>query len=246
MLSGFDISSGAALSGWRFLITGASRGLGRGLASGLLANGATVMALARSRADLASLANEHSEARQRLLLQEGSMLEPAVLEQAMEQLALRADGCDVLIANAGVYGPREPFHASSAEAWEEALLANVLGLSRTCRACIPALAASGRGQILVIGSAIGHQQALDSSSYAASKAMGWSLVKCLSLELEHMGIAVNELIPGPVATAMNSAAATLPFCRQPDDLTFIQLISWLCGGSGRPPSGQSFSLRNSP
>lgn len=242
------IAAAEALSGWRFLITGASRGLGRGLATSLLAQGATVLALARSEADLASLAADHPQAQAsgRLLLQSGSMLETAMLEQAVTQLQRRAGGCDVLIANAGVYGPRQPFQQATAAEWEDALLANVLGLSRSCRACIPALAASGRGQILVIGSAIGHQHASGSSAYAAAKAMGWSLVKCLSLELEPLGIAVNELIPGPVATAMNPAAANLPFCRQPGDPAFSRLIAYLCNGCGRPPSGQSFSLRPAP
>lgn len=236
------------LSGWRFLITGASRGLGRGLCTTLLAQGATVLALGRSEPDLASLAAEQHQAWAggRLLLQTGSILDLAALDQAMAQLQHRAGGCDVLLANAGVYGPRVPFHQANPADWEDALLTNVLGLSRSCRACIPALAASGRGQILMIGSAIGHQHASNSSAYAASKAMGWSLVKCLSVELEPLSIAVNELIPGPVATAMNPMAAQLPFCREPADQAFSRLITYLCSGCGRPPSGQSFSLRPTP
>lgn len=234
------------LAGWRFLITGASRGLGRGLTSSLLAEGATVLALARTASELRSLSDQHAARSSRLLIQEGSMLDSDALKQALTQLHEQAGGCDVLIANAGEYGPREAFHLADSAAWENTVFTNTFGLARSCRACIPALAASGRGQILVIGSAIGHREAIDSSAYAISKAMSWSLVKCLSLELAPLGIAVNELIPGPVNTAMNPGALQLPFCREPSDPAFVRLIAYLCGGCGRPPSGQSFALRVSP
>ena len=249
MLSSTAVDAPASLSHLRVLVTGASRGLGRGLSQSLLRRGATVLALARNAHDLEQLAQEKaSDPAQsgRLLLQVGSMLDGPVLEQGLQQLHDQAGGLDLLIANAGVYGPRAPFQSADPAAWEEALQINALGLSRCCRACIPALAASDRGQILVVGSAIGHTQGRGSSAYAASKALSWSMVKCLSLDLEPLGIAVNELIPGPVHTAMNPNAEKLPFCRQPHDAAFVELISYLCASVGRPPSGQSFSLRISP
>jgi len=237
--------STSPLQGLRVLITGASRGLGRGLTLSLLRQGATVLALARNGADLQALqaaAGQHG----RLLLQAGSMLDALVLEQACRQLQEQAEGLDLLIANAGVYGPHAPFQDADPAGWEEALLVNTLGLSRSCRACIPALAASGRGQILVVGSAIGHTVGQHCSAYAISKAMAWSLVKCLSADLAPLAIAVNELIPGPVNTAMNPGAASQPACREPDDPAFVQLLSFLWQLPGKAPSGQSFSLRTVP
>ena len=229
------------------LITGAGRGLGRALVLAFLQEGATVAALIRNKAELDSLGREVAEAwpqhRMRLLLQHGSALDRSCILKAVQSLQQATVALDLLIANAGVFGPRQPFHASDPQAWEEALLNNVLGLSRTCHACIPALQASGRGQILVLGSAIGHGHSSHASAYAASKAMAWSLVKCLSLEFQPLGIAINELIPGPLHTAMNPAADSLPFCRDPGDPAILALIRYLCTAPGRPPSGQSFSLR---
>ncbi len=238
-----------SLQGHRFLVTGASRGLGRGLVRSLLSQGASVLAMARSRADLDRLEAERSQdplANGSLLLHTGSILDLQELEQAVRRMRQLFGGLDMLIANAAVHGPRTEFRDAPAEQWEDAVVSNIFGLSRSCRACIPALADSGRGQILVIGSAIGHGQGLSCSAYALSKAMAWSLVKCLSLELEPLGIAVNELIPGPVHTAMNPGSASLPFCRWPEDPGFVGLIRFLCSGAGRPPSGQSFSLRTGP
>lgn len=227
-------------------MTGASRGLGRGLVVSLLQQGASVLAMARCRSDLERLKAEHSQtphAHGSLLVHAASVLAPEELERAVSRMEQKFGGLDMLIANAGVHGPRQEFCDSPVEEWEEALLCNVLGLSRSCRACIPALRDSGRGQILVIGSAIGHGQAASCSAYALSKAMAWSLVRCLSLELEPHRIAINELIPGPVHTAMNPGSGALPFCRWPDDSAFVGLIRYLCLDVGRAPSGQSFSLR---
>ena len=242
-------ASNLPLQDYGCLVTGAGRGLGRALVLDLLALGARVVALSRQQEELDRL---HSHWRNlptkpgRLLLQLGSTVDPATTVAAIHQLHDIGVGLDLLLANAAVFGPREPFHQSSDQDWEEAVLANVLGLSRCCRAAIPALSLSSRGQILVLGSAMGHQQSSHASAYAASKAMAWSLVKCLSLELAPLGIAVNEIIPGPLATSLNTAAASLPHCRQPDDPAVLGLFRYLCQLQPPLPSGQSFSLRPGP
>lgn len=231
------------------LVTGAGRGLGRALVLDLLAQGATVVALSRQQQELDNLHTHWRDLSTRaghLLLQPGSAVEPGTTVAAIQQLHDIGAALDLLLANAAVFGPREPFHQSSDQAWEEAVLANVLGLSRCCRVAIPALSASPRGQIVVLGSAMGHQQSSHASAYAASKAMAWSMVKCLSLELAPLGIAVNEVIPGPLATSMNTAAATQPNCRQPDDPAVLGLFRYLCQLQPPLPSGQSFSLRPGP
>ena len=231
------------------LVTGAGRGLGRALALDLLAQGATVVALSRQKQELDSLYSYWSNlpgCTGLLLLQTGSTVEPAAISTAIRKLCDTGVCLDLLLANAAVFGPRELFHQSTPQEWEEAVLTNVLGLSRCCRAAIPALSASSRGQILVLGSAIGHQHSTHASAYAASKAMAWSFVKCLSLELAPLGIAVNEVIPGPLATSMNTAAETQPNCRQPDDHAVLGLFRYLCQMQPPMPSGQSFSLRPQP
>ena len=67
-------------------------------------------------------------------------------------------------------------------------MSNVLGLSRSCRAAIPALAQAKNSQILVIGSAIGHQQSSHSSAYALSKAWLGRLLNALALSLHQLAL----------------------------------------------------------
>ena len=238
----------APLAGRGCLVTGAGRGLGAALALDLLDQGATVVALSRQQPELEKLACLASEGglRHNLLLARGSTLDPQCTSSAIAQL--RGQGCELnlLVANASVFGPRELLMESSPEAWEDAVTTNVLGLSRCCRAAIPAMQQAQDAQILVIGSAIGHQQSSHASAYAVSKAMAWSLVKCLSLELAPHHIAVNEWIPGPLHTSMNPASGSLTVCRRPDDPLLLNFFRYLCQMQSPMPSGQSFSFRPQP
>ena len=236
------------LPGHGSLVTGAGRGLGAALVLDLLAQGSTVVALSHQNRELEQLRIKAraEDLAERLLLQQGSTL--SVQDTVASIARFHSTGChlNLLVANASVFGPRQCFQDASVHEWEDAVMSNVLGLSRSCRAAIPALAQAKNSQILVIGSAIGHQQSSHSSAYALSKAMAWSLVKCLSVELAPAGIAVNECIPGPLHTSMNPAAKDLPVCREPDDPLVLGLFRYLSGMRPPMPSGQSFSLRVQP
>ena len=236
------------MAGRGCVVTGAGRGLGAALALDLLDQGAIVVALSRQLNELEQLRCVAAErgTGHNLLLEVGSTLDPQCTSAAIAQLQGRGCGLNLLVANASVFGPRELLIESSPEAWEEAVTTNFLGLTRSCRAAIPALQQTQHAQILVIGSAIGHQQSSHASAYAVSKAMAWSLVKCLSLELAPAQIAVNEWIPGPLHTSMNPAAGDLPVCRQPDDPLVLNFFRTLCQMKWPMPSGQSFSLRPQP
>ena len=240
--------STSPMAGRGCVVTGAGRGLGAALALDLLDQRATVVALSRQHNELDELARLASERGlgNNLLVQVGSTLDPQCTSSAIAQLQVRGCELNLLVANASVFGPRELLIDSSPEAWEDAVTTNVLGLSRSCRAAIPALQQAQDAQILVIGSAIGHQQSSHASAYAVSKAMAWSLVKCLSLELAPAQIAVNEWIPGPLHTSMNPVAGDLPVCRQPDDPLVLNFFRSLCQMKCPMPSGQSFSLRPQP
>ena len=231
------------MAGRGCLVTGAGRGLGAALALDLLDQGATVVALSRQQKELEQLdclASERGMGHN-LLLEVGSTLNPQCTSSAITQLQARGCDLNLLVANAAVYGPNQLLIESSPESWEEAVTTNVMGLSRSCRAAIPALQQAQDAQILVIGSAIGHRQISHSSAYAVSKAMAWSFVKCLSLELAPAQIAVNEWIPGPLRTSMNPSGS-----REPDDPLVLNFFRFLCGMKAPMPSGQSFSLRPQP
>ena len=230
------------------LVTGAGRGLGASLVLDLLSQGASVAAISRQQVELQQLRyrafDETLDAN--LFLEVGSTLNTQSTLNAISQL--NDHGCDLnlLVANASVFGPRKTFFDCSITEWEDSVSTNIFGLARCIKAAIPALRKASSAQIIVIGSAMGHMHSSHATAYAVSKAMSWSLVKCLSEELAPFGIAVNEWIPGPLHTSMNTAASTLPFCRQPDDKLLLDFFRFLCQMQPPMPSGQSFSLRSKP
>ena len=152
-------------------VTGSGRGLGAALTLDLLEQGAFVVALSRQRVELEELRRVAIERglANRLFLEVGSTLDPIRITSGISQL--HAHGCELnlFIANASVFGPRELLTDCSPVLWEDAVTTNILGLSRSCRAAIPALKKAQHSQILVIGSGIGHRQSCHASAYAVSK-----------------------------------------------------------------------------
>ena len=242
------LSSSSSYSNRGCVVTGAGRGLGASLVLDLLAQGAKVAAISRQNFELQQLKARACDVglEKNLFLEVGSTLDPHSTLNAISLLNDHGCGLNLLVANASVFGPRDSFLDCSSQDWEESILTNIFGLSRSVRAAIPALRRSSNAQIIVIGSAIGHTYSSHASAYAVSKAMAWSLVKCLSLELASAQIAVNEWIPGPLNTTMNPAAANLPVCRQPDDPLLLNFFRYLCHMQSPMPSGQSFSFRPHP
>jgi 3-oxoacyl-[acyl-carrier protein] reductase len=125
---------------------------------------------------------------------------------------------------------------------------NLIGAFHTAKAAIPHLRKGGGGKIILIGSGMGHRSGPTRSSYAASKAGAWMLIRILAQELSTYDIAVNELIPGPVRTrfiagreeALRSSGSVPEWVKQPEDV--VPLALFLASQPRLGPTGQSFSL----
>ncbi len=127
---------------------------------------------------------------------------------------------------------------------------NLVGAYLCARTAVPYLKARGGGKIIVVGSGMGHQGAADSSAYCVSKAGLWMLTRVLAQEVWQDGIAVNELIPGPVDTDMTQWVADQPvgqpaawaseWFKQPEEV--VPLALFMASQPHKGPTAQSFSL----
>jgi len=79
-----------------------------------------------------------------------------------------------------------------------------MGAYNCTRSAIPSMKTRGSGKIIMIGSGVGHRGSAGNAAYAASKAGLWILTRILAQELQQYRICVNEIIPGPVDTALLS------------------------------------------
>jgi NAD(P)-dependent dehydrogenase (short-subunit alcohol dehydrogenase family) len=219
------------------VVTGASRGIGRAVALRYAAEGAHVVALARTVGALEELDDA-------IVRQGGSAtLVPVDLGELDRIDALgpslyeRFGKVDVLVGNAGALGTLGPVTHHDAKEWEETFRINVHANWRLMRTLEPALRLSDSGRAIFVTSGAAHANRAYWGAYATSKAALEAMVLTWAAELATTPIRVNLLSPGPVATRMRAAAfpgedpATL---RQPEVITqpFVDLAAADCARHG--------------
>lgn len=184
------------LDGRVALVTGASRGIGRGVALGLAGQGAEVVLLGRSRADLEAVAAEIEGGGGRASPLPCDLAEPADLERALFGL----ERVDVLVNNAGANIP-EPFSEVSLEHYERLFNLNVRAAFLCAQHAARRMMARGEGGAIVnVTSQMGHVGAANRSVYCATKHALEGLTKALAVELAPHRIRVNSVAPTFVET----------------------------------------------
>ena len=179
------------VAGKRVVITGASRGLGRVLATAFSRGGARVTLVSRTEADLKAVAGELPGPS---LVVPGEVTDEECNEAVADATVREWGGVDAWICNAGispvVAGPRK----TSAAAWREILDVNLTGAFLGARAAARVMGDGGR--VIFTGSVLGDRPREGLAAYSASKAGLVGLAKALALDLAPAGITVNVVAPG--------------------------------------------------
>jgi NAD(P)-dependent dehydrogenase (short-subunit alcohol dehydrogenase family) len=183
--------SAADVAGKRVVITGASRGLGRLLAHAFSDAGAVLALVARTEADLKSLA---AELRGPSVVFSGDVTDASFNEAVADGALTDLGGLDVWICNAGispiVAGPCETDPA----VWRTVLEVNLTGAFLGARAAARVMQPGSR--LIFTGSVLGERPHQGLAAYGASKAGLVGLAKALALDLAADGITVNVVAPG--------------------------------------------------
>jgi NAD(P)-dependent dehydrogenase (short-subunit alcohol dehydrogenase family) len=199
------------LPGRTVVVTGASGGLGAGLARALRARGAQV-----------ALLDLHTDRVHALTAQLGGdryargwgvdVRDLDGLQQVMDEVADHFGAIDVVVAGAGVLGPLRTIGPTSAAEWDRVIEVNLGGVWRTLKAAAPHVARRG-GHLMAISSMIAYIHPPLLGSYAASKAGVAALCDVLRLEMRAVGVTVGSVHPVIFRTpligdALSSPAAT--------------------------------------
>lgn len=183
----------ATLAGRTALVTGASRGIGRAIATALASAGARLTLLARDHGPLEQLAD--SLGARAIACDVGNNHD---VERAL--LAV-SEPPDIIVNNAGLF-ELAPGEETEPTAFEAALNVNLAAPFRLISAFLPVMRAHKRGDIVSIGSIADHQAFPGNAAYGASKHGLRALHDVLRLELRGSGVRVTLVSPGPVNTSL--------------------------------------------
>jgi NAD(P)-dependent dehydrogenase (short-subunit alcohol dehydrogenase family) len=193
------------LEGRRVLITGASRGLGLAIATACVAEGAHTAICARTKADVDAAVSQLEAKRQPAQIVMGEpadVSDPEQVKAWVERATSTLGGVDVLVGNAGVYGPMGTLDDVDLDAWWKAVSINLLGNVLLLKHVIPHLKAQKYGKIVLLSGGGATQPLPNISAYAASKAGLVRLAETVAGELRPYRVDVNTVAPGALDTRM--------------------------------------------
>lgn len=192
------------LQGQIALVTGASRGIGQGIALELGKQGATVIGTATSDKGAQAISAYLTTAS----VSGGGMLlnvnDTAQIEALLGQIRKQYGEVSILVNNAGIARDNLLARMSDAE-WDEIMDTNLKSVFRMSRAVLRAMMKARQGRIINISSVVGSMGNAGQSNYAASKAGMIGFSKSLAREIGSRNITVNCIAPGFIATDMTEA-----------------------------------------
>ena len=182
-------------------ILGASQGLGRALALELASRGKHVVASARSKDKLQSLAEEGESTPGRITALSADVTDPKSLTTAREWLSIQQIDVGKAVLNAGTHDPMAAAEIS-AQRFAKLVDLNLMGVVNCLELVVPEMVARGHGSIAIVASVAGYFGMPTSSAYGASKAALINLAETLRAELGPKGVKVQLVSPGFVKTPL--------------------------------------------
>jgi len=186
-----------SVHGRSVVITGGSKGIGKGMAQVFALAGAKVAILSRHGDEAEAAARNIGHGAFGLA---ADVAAPEALGLAMQEVARRSGGIDVLCANAGIF-PAARLEEMSAADWDHVMDTNLKGTFNTVKSALPYLKQSNQGRIVLTSSITGPVTGYPGwAHYGASKSGQLGFMRTAAIELAAYGITVNAVLPGNIVT----------------------------------------------
>jgi NAD(P)-dependent dehydrogenase (short-subunit alcohol dehydrogenase family) len=232
------------LDGKTALITGGSKGIGKGIAEAYLKQGAEVIICGRNEANLEATGDE---------LKEFGTINYAVcditklddVKRLASQIEAIKQKLDILVNNASILGARSPIMEYPEDVWKEVIQINLNAQFFVTKALLPLLIKSEHSSIINVSSSVGRKGKKEWGAYAASKFGVEALTQVLAHEMEDTNVRVNSVNPGGTRTDMRAGAYpdedpnTLP-----TPLDISPVFVYLASDESLDINGQEFAARD--
>ena len=208
-------------------LTGASSGIGEGLAIELAKRGAILGLLARREDLLKELAEKCEAVGGKARYFAVDVVDAQAVADAAKLLRDEFGKIDILIANAGIGGNNKETRDLQPAAVKKVIDINLIGAVNSVYAVVPDMIAKKNGQLVAISSLAGFRGLPKSAAYSASKAGMSAFFESVRLDVQHQGVAVTIIYPGFIRTPLTSGrAAKMPFLMELNDAIplFIKAI----------------------
>jgi 3-oxoacyl-[acyl-carrier protein] reductase len=191
----------ASLAGRSVVVTGATRGIGKGIAEVFVRAGCNVLLTGRDKAAAEATVGELATANGgHVSYVLGDVASPEFCAEMAATATERNGGIDVLCVNAGIF-PDSKLRDMTVADMDLVYDTNVKGTMLSVQACLPELGKYGRGRIVLTSSITGPITGFPGwSHYGASKAAQLGFMRTAAMELAPLGITVNAVLPGNIAT----------------------------------------------
>ena len=198
------------------MITGASSGIGRGLALEIAAHGAHLGLLARREELLNELATEARAHNVKAVTASADVRDAQAVRAAADRFRNELGPIDILIANAGI-GTADHALQLSPDHAAKVIGINVLGAVNSVAAVAPEMVERGQGRLVAISSLAAYRGLPKSAAYCASKAALTAYFESVRIDLRRTGVGVTIIYPGFIKTALTSGRASkMPYLMELD------------------------------
>jgi len=192
------------LTGRNAIVTGASLGLGAEIAEQFAAAGASLMLCARNAVELEAQRKRLAAAypNSRIVAHRADIAERSDVDALFAAATSALGKLDIIVNNAGVYGPMGSIDAIDWDEWVQAIAINLTGVVYCSRKAVEAFKPNRYGKIINLSGGGATNPLPGISAYAASKAAVVRFTETLALEVKEFGIDVNAVAPGALATRL--------------------------------------------
>jgi 3-oxoacyl-[acyl-carrier protein] reductase len=240
------------LDGRVALVTGASRGLGGGVARALASHGAAVMLLARDGAAADAVARDIVASGGRAEARACDVADYAKVAHAVAATRQRLGGLDILVNNAGVIEPIGEIATSDPTAWASSIQINLVGAYNVVRATLEGMLKAGGGTIVNVSSGAAHRPLEGWSAYCSGKAGLAMMTSAIALETAERGIRIFGFSPGTIDTDMQvkirasgmNAISRIPRGELSPVEHAVRGLVHLCDGASDDLIGKDVSMRD--